>query len=235
MRRGFQQVLLCCWLTMLSSAAVASVSPARVEVCFDYGCLSEVEVRFDEGTMSKVKMLLGSPADAAAEREALVRALGELYRTAGAQSPIHADRAGNLLDAGVVGRMDCIDHSTTTTRFLNLIEERAWLRFHRVRDPARRQRFIFQHFSAVIEELEAELLASTHPPGTVPDHVPILLALCDCEDVLDDVAQPAVRIAESQPRGGARFAVDSWFVDHGEPAIVLPLAEWLKGGGPNVN
>lgn len=234
MRRGLQQALLWCWLTMLSSAALASVSPARAEVCFDYGCSSEVGVWFDEYTMSRVKMLLGSPSDAAAEREALVRALGELYRAAGAQSPIHADRAGNLLDAGVAGRMDCVDHSTTTTRFLNLIEERAWLRFHRVRDPARRQRLIFQHFSAVIEELEAHLLGSVDPPGTVPDHVPMLLVLCDCEDVLDDVAQPVDRIAGTQPRGGARFVVDSWFVDHGEPAIVLPLAEWLKGGGPNV-
>lgn len=234
MRRGFRKVLLCCWLTMLSSAAVASVSPARAEVCFDYGCSSEVGVRFDEDTMSRVKMLLGSPSDAAAEREAVVRALGELYRVAGAQSPIHADRAGNLLDAGVGGRMDCIDHSTTTTRFLQLIEERAWLRFHRVRDPERRQRFIFQHFSAVIEELEADLLASAHSPGIVPDHVPILLALCDCKDVLDDVARPADGMAGTPPRGGARFVVDSWFVDHGEPAIVLPLAEWLKGGGPDV-
>ncbi|MGL1832602.1 hypothetical protein ACKVEX_03230 [Rhodocyclaceae bacterium SMB388] len=234
MRRGLRKVLLCCWLTMLSSAAVASVLPARVEVCFDYGCLSEAEVLFDEGTMSKVKMLLGSSSDAAAEREALARVLGELYRAAGAQSPIHADRAGNLLDAGVAGRMDCIDHSTTTSRFLNLIEERAWLRFHRVRDPARRQRLIFQHFSAVIEELEADLLASTHSPGMVPDHVPILLALCDCEDVLDDLPRPAGGTAETPPRDAARFAVDSWFVDHGEPAIVLPLAEWLRGGGPNV-
>lgn len=234
MRRGVQHVLVWCWLATLSSTAPASVSPARAEVCFDYGCSSEVGVRFDEDTMSTVKMLLGSPSDAPAEREALVRALGELYRAAGAQSPIHADRAGNLLDAGVAGRMDCIDHSTTTTRFLNLIEERAWLRFHRVRDPERRQRFIFKHFSAVIEELEADLRAPVDPPVTVPDHVPMLLALCDCEDVLDDVAQPADGFPDTQPRGGARFVVDSWFVDHGQPAIVLPLAEWLKGGGPDV-
>jgi hypothetical protein len=31
-----------------------------------------------------------------------------------------------------------------------------------------------------------------------------------------------------------RYVIDSWFVDHGEPAVVLPLVEWLDGGGPNV-
>jgi hypothetical protein len=31
-----------------------------------------------------------------------------------------------------------------------------------------------------------------------------------------------------------RFVIDSWFVAHGEPAVVLPLVEWLDGGGPYV-
>ena len=33
---------------------------------------------------------------------------------------------------------------------------------------------------------------------------------------------------------GARFVIDSWFREHGEPAVVLPLADWLDGDGPNV-
>ena len=40
--------------------------------------------------------------------------------------------------------------------------------------------------------------------------------------------------ADGADRPGERYVVDSWFVDNGEPAVVLPLAEWLKGGGPNV-
>ena len=32
----------------------------------------------------------------------------------------------------------------------------------------------------------------------------------------------------------ARFVVDSWFVDNGQPAVILPLAEWKKGAGPDV-
>ncbi|HQX06534.1 MAG TPA: hypothetical protein PKZ19_07075 [Zoogloea sp.] len=37
------------------------------------------------------------------------------------------------------------------------------------------------------------------------------------------------------PEGGARFVVDSWFGEHGDPAVVLPLEDWLDGEGPNVS
>jgi len=30
-----------------------------------------------------------------------------------------------------------------------------------------------------------------------------------------------------------RFAVDSWYVDNGQPAVILPLAEWFNYGGPD--
>ncbi|WP_018150439.1 hypothetical protein [Leeia oryzae] len=30
----------------------------------------------------------------------------------------------------------------------------------------------------------------------------------------------------------AEFAVDNWFFDNGEPAVVIPLAQWLKGAWP---
>ena len=33
---------------------------------------------------------------------------------------------------------------------------------------------------------------------------------------------------------GERFVVDSWFVNNGEPAVILPLDEWKKGAGPDV-
>jgi len=121
--------------------------------------------------------------------------------------------------------MDCIDHSTSTTRLLELVEARGWLRFHRVVEPARRTRFILQHFSAVVEVLSAEERIARLPPGQA-------LAGCNCTEdgqVIEEAAE-----GDGGDRPGERYVVDSWFVDNGEPAVVLPLAEWLKGGGPNV-
>ena len=40
-----------------------------------------------------------------------------------------------------------------------------------------------------------------------------------------------VAAADTAPQ---QFVVDSWFVNNGEPAVILPLADWKKGAGPDV-
>lgn len=215
---------------MLFSVVAQAASDASIDLCFNYGCNAEVPVWFRGVDLVDARELLAQAADAESEREAIAQALARLYRVAGEQTPIFADRAGNLRDAGVEGRMDCIDHSTSTTRLLELLEARGWMRFHRVVEPARRARLILQHFSAVIEESDAPAVGSVDERET--DYVGYLLMLCDCPDVLDDLEVEEGNGLAVAP--GARFAVDSWFVDHGEPAVILPLADWLKGEGPNV-
>ncbi|WP_332675644.1 hypothetical protein [Aromatoleum sp.] len=216
-------------LVLMLFAPLAARSAEAVDVCFNYGCAGGSRVAFSDARLREVRALLADASDAAAERDAIAAAVGRMYRIAAGQSPIGADRAGNYLDGGVVGRMDCIDHSTTTGRFLALLESRGWLRFHRVAEPARRTRIIFQHFSAVIEE--------TGPAAPEPererDHVPLSLTRCDCQN---DEEFPRIREPEMQPpqQVARRFAVDSWFVEPGEPAVLLPLQEWMNGEGPNV-
>lgn len=228
------RTLMFAWL---AAWGVTAYGGARAVVCFNYGCASQSEVVFDDARLEAVRATLAQAGNAAAERQALARSIGSLLGYAGTQAPIAADRAGNLLDAGVEGRMDCIDHATTTTRLLVLLEERGWLRFHRMRPPERRSFLILQHFSAVIEEVSpAPAPPAAAAPRAVPDYVAPLLALCDCPDVLDDLAPAEQDFAPPEPEAnpGARFALDSWFVDHGEPAVVLPLEDWMNGEGPNV-
>lgn len=225
----------------LALAAVTVAAPAyasvAVEFCYNYGCATRTEVVLAVDALEPLQAAFAHAADAAAERDLIAQAVAALYRMGGAVTPITADRAGNFLDGGVEGRMDCIDHSTTTTRLLALMDAQGWLRFHIVHEPARRTRVIFQHFAAVIEEVAPRRQAGGgYALQSVPDHVPALLALCDCADVLDEVHE-AKRPADDDgaPSGaGARYVVDSWFVDHGEAAVILPLADWLRGEGPNV-
>lgn len=219
--------LLCALLawpaaTWATVGVAASDSGAEVSICYNYGCASEGSVRVRESTLRRIGERLAAARSAGEERERLAEAVGGLYRVAATQTAIAADRAGNLLDEGADGRMDCIDHSTSTTRLLQLLEARGALRFHRVVEPARRTRLILQHFSAVIEALSVEERIERLPPGEA-------LAGCNCtEDGL------VIGEMDGDDRPGQRYVVDSWFVDNGEPAVVLPLAEWLNGGGPNV-
>lgn len=179
---------LACWLVVAGSAA----ADESVRICYGYGCLVQVDIHYDEAQLREIRRLLDKAVDPVGERQALAVAIGRLYGWAGEQSAIHNDRGGNYADGAVPGKMDCIDHSTSTTRLLKMLEARHYLRWHRVLDQdVRYFAWLFPaHYSAVIEEKD----------------------------------------------GGeaARFVVDSWFVDNGQPAVILPLDEWKKGAGPDV-
>jgi hypothetical protein len=180
--------------TLAGLAALLFAAPAladeRVIICHGYGCLVQEPVAYSEARLGAVRQQLRAASNAADERERLALVIGQLYAWAGEQTDIHNDKGGNLADDGVPGRMDCIDHSTTTTRLLRLLQARGNLRWHRVLEPeVRNFALIFPaHYAAVIE-------------------------------TLDDME---------------RFAVDSWFVDNGQPAVILPLDDWMKGAGPDV-
>ena len=188
------------WLRLCVGACIAAgvfsaAAVERVSVCFNYGCLVQAEVEFSDEQLDEIGRSLVVARTAEEEREIIGLAVGRLLGWAGQQSPIAVDRGGNYADDADYGRMDCIDHSTTTTRLLGLIERRGWLRFHRVLEPVLRSRFLFfQHWSALIEETSG--------------------AVAEADD--------------------ARYVVDSWFFDNGQPAAVMPLAAWLDGESPNV-
>jgi hypothetical protein len=159
-------------------SGVPAVADERVEVCFNYGCVTEAGVVFSDAQLAELEDLLGRARTPAGEREAVGEAVGRLLGWAGRQSPISADRGGNYADDAVYGRMDCIDHATTATRLLRLMERRGLLRFHRVREPVRRHRWlIFQHSAARIEEIGDESFAfavdgwffdNGHPAAVMP-------------------------------------------------------------------
>ncbi len=188
-----------CLLVLITTSSYADDS---VSVCFNYGCVTQATVKFSAQQLSRVTQTLAAAHDASEERTLLAQVIGTLYAWAGEQTPIHADRGGNFADAGVQGAMDCIDHSTTTTRFLHLLEQHDALHFHHVIATTRRG-WIFQHLTATIEELPLATASAVSATSTTA----------------------AQRL---------RFAVDSWYVDNGKPAIVLPLAEWFNYGGSGV-
>jgi hypothetical protein len=193
------------WLALLPQDGRAV---EEVRICFNYSCKDEARVIYDEAELGIVREVLARSEDAAQERSALSFVLGRLYAWVGRRTPIHNDKGGNLPDGEADGRMDCIDHSTTTTRLLRMLEARGWLRFHRVLDPVRRSRFIlYQHFSAAVEQIDPA--ASSAPP-----------------------AGDMIKVGEHGR--AARFAVDSWFFDNGTPAVVIPLEDWLSGDSPDV-
>jgi hypothetical protein len=195
MLRNCLRNALCTALLWLAATGVQAEE--SVSVCFNYSCAEEQAVVFSEQQVAQVQDVMRKAETSEQERVLLSLVLGQLYAWAGQQSPIAADRGGNFDDDEVPGRMDCIDHSTTTTRLLRMLDRRGALNFHRVLEPAWRGLFFPTHYSAQIE-----------------------------------VIRPFMMQAETEYI--QRFVVDSWFVANGEPAPVLPLDEWMEGGGPDV-
>ncbi|MCL2022736.1 MAG: hypothetical protein FWG81_12025 [Betaproteobacteria bacterium] len=186
----FRYLLPMAFFVSLYAIQTSAEETATINICFNYGCVTEWPVTFAPESFNAVLKELAQAQDAKAERLILASVIGRLYALAAEQTPIGNDKGGNYADAGVWGRMDCIDHTTTTTRFLKRIEAKGGLKWHRALEPARRTRFfVLQHLSAVIEETGGE---------------------------------------------GKRYVVDSWFVDNGEAAIILPLEDWMDGAGPDV-
>ena len=174
--------------------ALTAGAAERVTVCFNYGCLSQAEIVYSDEQLRELGSLLREAQDAEQERAAIGIAVGRLLGWAGKQSPIAADRGGNYADNAVYGKMDCIDHSMTTTRLLRMLEAQGMLRYHRVLERVLRRRFfLFDHYSAQIEEMSA------------------------AEDAGDS----------------GRYVVDSWFFDNGQPAVIMPLAQWMSGESPD--
>ena len=165
-----------------------AVSAYEVKICYNYGCAVETMVHINGNDLAELNQLFAHVDNAASERESIRLAVGHMSVIAGAQTPIFNDKGGNDNEEGVNGRMDCIDHSHTTSAYLRFIEARGWLQFHRVLEPIHRAPLLVNdHWSARIEETAS----------------------------------------------GEQYAVDTWFLDHGEPATLYPVREWLKGASPH--
>lgn len=135
-------------LTLQSAAA----DPSRARICFDYGCKSSAEVRFDASDWDQIEALFATDRGAAVERDSLAAAVALLERIAGAQAGTGQDRGGNVDGSGLPGQMDCIDESTNTTTYLNLLAERGLLRHHRVATRQMRAPWLLdQHWTAVVQ------------------------------------------------------------------------------------
>ena len=125
-------------IALMVSWAGAVAAEEVVPICYGYGCIAQAQIRFSEAQLREIGRQLSVAVDAENERKILAVVIGRLYGWAGEQSDIHNDRGGNYADAGVPGKMDCIDHSTSTTRLLRLLEARGYLRWQRVLEPEAR-------------------------------------------------------------------------------------------------
>ncbi len=140
-------------------ALLLAVPPAQAiqaELCYDYGCAHKETIAFSNNEMHAVEQQFTAVKSPADERQAISVAIGMLLHDAGTRTPIHNDKGGNFADGDAEGRMDCIDHSHTTTSLLHMLDADHLLRFHQVLEPIERAPLIVNpHWSAQIRQKDS--------------------------------------------------------------------------------
>lgn len=143
------RLLLAAGLFLLCSAAAAD----QVGICYNYDCTTRANIIVNGKQLLKIRALFKGVKNAETERKAISLAIGQFETIAGQQTPTHNDKGGNTNDDGVDGRMDCLDHSHNTTEYLKLMEQRGWLKYHKVLERVMRAPYIVNdHWAARIVE-----------------------------------------------------------------------------------
>lgn len=128
----------------------------EVMICYNYDCNRTAHVRPAAGEwQAVVNQFTPAARSAAEERDMIRRAIAVLEHIAGTQTPTFRDRGRNPIVDDWPGQMDCIDESTNTKRYLDLLQERDLLHWHRVADRVYRAPHLFdQHWAGQVIELE---------------------------------------------------------------------------------
>jgi len=178
--RGYRPYLLLGILSLGFASTVASAD-ALIVVCYNWGCLRQQSISYPEPWLRKAFQPLTQAKTPEAERAAAAEVVHRFYRKAAEQSPIGADEAGNDEDPSVNGRMDCIDHSTTTKNILSYLQHRKLLRWHDVGPYAHRSLLVTSHYSATL--VEKDVVANDEPiyvidpwdvdPASLPQLAPV--------------------------------------------------------------
>lgn len=130
---------------------------AVIVVCYNWGCKNQEGVVFDDRWLRQTFLPLDAVGTPGEERLAVAGIVRQFYRKVAEQLPIDADEPGNVEDETVDGRMDCIDHSTTTRNILAYLERHRLMRWHDVGPYAHRTLFVDSHYSATLVERASAL------------------------------------------------------------------------------
>jgi hypothetical protein len=124
-----------------------------LSVCINYDCRSQAQIRLSPSQWQGLARLFAQPSQyAAQERERIAQAIGLLEQMIGKLTGTAADQARNQA-TGEPGQLDCVAESRNTQAYLQALQAKGWLRFHRPQQRVRRAPMIIDtHWTAVIQE-----------------------------------------------------------------------------------
>ncbi len=143
------------FICLLIVSRLATANGAEFMHCYNFGCKSVAPVSFSEQQWQTLADIFSRPALSAwLEKQQIREAIALMEGFSGALTGTHQDKAGNYPGREIPGQQDCIDESTNTFQYLAALEQRDWLKWHKVEGKQQRSSLlIFRHWTAVIREL----------------------------------------------------------------------------------
>jgi len=130
---------------------IAHPGPRHFSVCHDNGCRTLDTLSLNAAQWAAMAGHLASPGS---ERQAISRTIGLFERLVGPMTGTGGDLPGTFSGIGRPGQMDCIDESSNTTTYLQILQQAGLLRWHTVSSRATRGWFLWgwPHTTAVIRD-----------------------------------------------------------------------------------
>lgn len=153
----------------------------RFSLCFNHSCKDTAILGLSEKQWAEIrKIFTPEPRSAEAERRAIAKAIGRLEILVAPRIKSQNDKGRNFQGSFAEGnQLDCIDESTNSTTYLNLMQQDGLLKFHRLRPTSTRGWLIMgmPHTTAVIRELDsgADYAVDSwfHDNGVPPEVLPL--------------------------------------------------------------
>ena len=129
--------------------------PDRFSICYDHSCASVETVSVNKDEWRRAIAPLSRVAKSAPdERAAIADSVAVFEEIIGERLGTSVDRGGNLAGLGKPKQLDCIDESTNTNTYLQMLEQEGLLTYHTVMDRSTRFGIFvgMPHTTAVIRE-----------------------------------------------------------------------------------
>lgn len=130
--------------------------------CYGYGCPSHFLVQLSKKDYARIeKIFKPKTKNAAQERARIEKAIGEFETIVGALTGTDRDVGDTFKKTGD-GQLDCVDESTNTTIYLDLMRQMGLLKFHAIEQPQIRLPISgggwWVHQTAVIRDTDTNIL-----------------------------------------------------------------------------
>lgn len=154
-------------------------TPQNFQHCHGFGCKYIADVELTDADWQLIqRAFTPAPKNPQAERESIKTAVALFEQKVGNQTGTHVDEWGTFRKTGHY-QLDCVDESTNTTIYLDVLSQQGLLRFHNVESPTARFPIIhagrWPHQTALISEKDSNAFYvvdswfhdNGHPPEIV--------------------------------------------------------------------